>query len=94
MLYLLLHWGLSNNTWTLQTLHFTVVTLLVFKIRTDCREIGEPFPKHTALIALFPLIYALCWFLVWPGTLKLWVQGKSLKDTAEAKIHRKRRALE
>lgn len=65
-----------------------LAVLLLLKVNKDCKIIGENFGRHFFLILMFPLITGACWLLIWPGSLRLHLTGKSLKDSSGARIFR------
>ena len=66
----------------------TVVALLSL-VWFNCKEIGESFLRHCLLVAFFPLIFGLFWLFVWPGVLRLMIQGKKLSETQAAVNYRR-----
>ncbi len=68
-----------SSTWIVMSVLASI--LILIHVRRDCRSLGENWTKYIFLVWIFwPIFYPL-WLLVWPGSLRLQLQGKSLLDT-------------
>ena len=77
----------TSENWAGLTLIASI--LILIHVRRDCRLLGESWGKYILLVWLFwPIFYPL-WLLVWPGSLRLWLQGKSVADLPAAWAHRR-----
>lgn len=63
--------------------------LILIQVRRDCRQLGEPWGQHILLVLFLWPIFCPLWLLVWPGSLRLWFQGKSLADTPQGWANRR-----
>ena len=79
----------SETEWMAPFLYLVVVILLLLRVRNDCRTLGESFRLHFLLILMFPIITGVCWLLIWPGALRLFVTGRSLEQSVQAGVFRR-----
>jgi hypothetical protein len=78
----------QNETVTL-IVYFAFTLFVMIRVRCDCKLIDESFLRHFLLIVFLPLLFALFWFIVWPGSLRLKLKGKSIADTDAAKTFKR-----
>ncbi len=69
--------------------YLTLVFALFFQVWHDCRLIGEKLSFHLIFIFALPILTGFCWLLIWPGTLRLRLSGKSLKTSKQAILYRR-----
>ncbi len=84
--------SLSSNSQLGFAIYVLVVALLLFIVRSDCKQLGESFVRHILLVAFFPVLFGILWLFLWPGTLRLRMNGKSLSETHAAKALRRHEA--
>ena len=78
----------SSTNWA--GLWLIASVLILIHVRRDCRMLGESWGRYVLLVWLFwPIFYPL-WLLVWPGSLRLWLQDKSVADMPAAWARRRR----
>jgi len=65
--------------------HFLTCILILMHVRRDCRILGEGWGKYVLLVLFFSWIFYFLWLFVWPGSLRLRLQGKRLADSAMAR---------
>ena len=66
-------------------------TLAAIHVYRDCRKLGEKAGLNiSGTFILWPLYY-LGWILWWPGSLRLWLTGRSVNDLTAAKNVRRLR---
>jgi len=70
-----------------------LVILLLLRVHLDCKKLGEGASRHVIPIVLFPIIFGIFWFFVWPGTLRLVLRGESIDDLVVAKALRRKKSL-
>ncbi len=68
--------------------HIIASILILWHVRHDCRVLGENWSKYLILVLLFTWLFYLLWILSWPGSLRLWFQGKRVSDLPQARALR------
>lgn len=66
--------------------HLIICILALVRVRKDCKTLGENWGKYVLPILMFSWVFYLLWLYVWPGSLKLWFQGKRLEDSSMARL--------
>ena len=82
-----------DSEWVSTGIYITLVFSLLIRVRIDCMELGERFSRHVLFAIFFPVICAICWLIIWPGSLRLLFTGKTVADSTEAKLFRRRHRL-
>jgi len=66
--------------------HILVFIAIFIRVKLDCSKISEGYKKHIIPILFLPVIFTFLWLIVRPGTLRLFLMGKKLEDTAAGKL--------
>ena len=77
-----------GSDWLPAAIYLAVVSLLILRVKVDCKTLGESLTRHVILAILFPIIFAFCWLLIWPGALRLFLSGKRVADSTAAEVFR------
>ena len=78
-----------DSEWIPAAIYLAVVSLLLLRVKIDCRTLGESFLRHVLLVILFPTIFAFCWLFIWPGAIRLFLFGGTVADSTAARILRR-----
>ena len=60
--------------------------LILLQVRYECGILGESWGKYIIPVLIFSWVFYLFWLTIWPGSLRLWFQGKRLKDSTMARV--------
>ncbi len=83
--YLILERIFPESDWLAPAIYLAVVSLLILRVKADCKTLGESLKWHVLLALMFPVLFAFCWLIIWPGALRLYLSGKAVADSTAAK---------